>query len=183
MLKYPKFLLRTLNRQPSFYMCSCSTAISINRHHESNNTEPPAVETEVSAEEIPYMPTSKKKLLNHFKRDLQLFKMLPYIPQKYFKLKARDRIENMYLVDSKIAKHAVSLILPLIRENNEQVVCETNAGLGLISSELLDNGWPLMRLYETCPDFRAALKVCCEFLFDLILKSDFRNLIQFILGG
>lgn len=106
------------------------------------------------------MPTSKAKLRSYLKSQTNLFEMLPYIPQKYITLKRRDFIENLYLIDSKIAKDAVSQVVSTIQKNNKQVVCETNAGLGLISSELLDAGVPVVRLCESCPDFRVALKVC-----------------------
>lgn len=154
MLKYHKLLLHTLNLKQ--YSCLCRYTTAINNQYDcevvkkssSNTTKP-----------TNYMPTSRQKLRNYLSGESHLLEMLRYIPEKYLKLKRKGTIEHMYLVDSQIAKEVVSQILPIIERNKEQIVCETNAGLGLISAELLDNGWPMVRLYEVCLDFRTALKV------------------------
>lgn len=159
MLKYKKLLLRAFNVQPCICQCNCSIVAFTNLHRENGNVEPP-LESPNFEKEMPYMPTSKLKLRKYLNSEMHLYEMLPYIPAKYLKLKRKECIENLYLIDSKIAKDAISRILPIIRKNKEQIVCETNAGLGLIASELLDNGVPLVRLYEASPEFRAPLKVC-----------------------
>ncbi|GJQ66618.1 mtTFB2 [Trypoxylus dichotomus] len=56
-------------------------------------------------------------------------------------------------IASDIAKH----VLPVVKDKSG-IVCETNAGLGFLTSELLDGGLHRIRLYETCSDFRLTLK-------------------------
>lgn len=160
MLNYHKFLLGPLKPRPYTCLCRCSTAI--NTHNVAENVAPPP-EVPTLPKETPYMPTSRQKLRSYLKSELHLFEMLPYIPDKYLKLRRRDTIENLYLIDSKVAKDVVNLIFPIIQKNKKQIVCETNAGLGLIASELLDLGWPMVRLYEVCGEFRTALKVRWNF--------------------
>lgn len=130
------------------------------------NNEPTTHEPKKAKPDVPYQPTSAPKLRSYLKSERHLLQMLPYIPHKYISLKRWDTIENLYLVDSEIAKDAVQLVFPHVKWNKEQVVCETSAGLGLMASELLDRGVPRVRLYEFCPEFRVGLKVCrygCEF--------------------
>lgn len=158
MLKYQKCLLRALN--PNSCLCSCNAAT--NTQYDTKYVAPPS-EALSLPKGTPYMPTSMPKLRNYLKSELHLFEMCPYIPVKYLKLKRRESIENMYLIDTKVAKDVVSQILPIIQKNKKQIVCETNAGLGLISSELLDHDWPMVRLYEICVEFRTALKVRWNF--------------------
>ncbi|KAG5884975.1 hypothetical protein JTB14_000366 [Gonioctena quinquepunctata] len=42
--------------------------------------------------------------------------------------------------------------------SEKQIISETNAGLGLISTELLERGVDRVRMYESCPEFRQELK-------------------------
>ncbi|KRT83981.1 hypothetical protein AMK59_1097, partial [Oryctes borbonicus] len=80
------------------------------------------------------------------------------IPCKYTDLKRRTVADNLYLIDSLIARDIAKHILPTIKDKNS-IVCETNAGLGFLTSELLDGDIQRIRLYETCADFRLTLKV------------------------
>lgn len=99
------------------------------------------------------------------------------IPYKYTEIKKHTLADNLYLVDSRIAADIAKRILPFIKDKN-RMVCETNAGLGFITSELLDNGLDRIRLYETCSDFRLTLKVnYCEINFNN------RTPIIFLLAG
>ncbi|KAK9694339.1 hypothetical protein QE152_g33615 [Popillia japonica] len=67
------------------------------------------------------------------------------IPYKYTEIKKHTLADNLYLVDSRIAADIAKRILPFIKDKN-RMVCETNAGLGFITSELLDNGLDRIRL-------------------------------------
>lgn len=101
----------------------------------------------------------KTRLTKYFNSKPHLKKIQEYIPKKYLINKRYPAIiENLYLIDSEIAKDIVKHILPILQSNKNQLVCETNAGLGFITTELLDNGIELVRLYETCSEFRVTLK-------------------------
>ncbi|KYB26311.1 dimethyladenosine transferase 2, mitochondrial [Tribolium castaneum] len=124
----------------------------------------------LTPEEIVPPPVKPPKIAEQSKRSHkarlgQFFRKHPHlgdvkhdIPEKYFALKRLTPPENLYLIDAQVAKKAVTYILPHITKNENQLVCETNAGLGLISGELLDSGVNLVRLYESCPDFKEHLK-------------------------
>lgn len=111
------------------------------------------------------IPLEKFQSLSHRKR-MNLYlnssecieDVKPYIPKRYFDQKVRTISDNLYLIDSRLATDIAKHILPAIKDT-DQMICETNAGLGLLTSELLDNGLKWVRLYETCPDFRVTLKV------------------------
>lgn len=68
-------------------------------------------------------------------------------------------LDSLYLIDSIIAKEIVHHVLSELEDVKNKVICETNAGLGMIALELLDSGVQLVRLYESCPEFRNSLKV------------------------
>lgn len=103
--------------------------------------------------------TFKTRLTKYFNSKPHLKQIQEYIPKKYLINKRYPaNIENLYLIDSEVAKDIVKQILPTLLSNKNQLVCETNAGLGFISTELLDNGIDLVRLYETCSEFRKTLK-------------------------
>lgn len=95
---------------------------------------------------------------NYFASKPSLAETKPCIPNKYFVLKRRTAPENLYLIDQDIAKEATEKILPVLKTANT-LICETNVGLGLLASNLLNNNVNLIRLYESCPDFRHSLKV------------------------
>lgn len=80
------------------------------------------------------------------------------IPLRYTEQKNRGFADNLYLIDSNIAQDIANRILPFII-NKDRMICETNPGLGFITSELLDGGLERVRLYESCPEFRLTLKV------------------------
>lgn len=104
-------------------------------------------------------PTRNSHIMKYMQSKSSLKEMVPFIPEKYFTIKRKTPPENLYLIDEDVAKSVVNRILPLLKRNEDQVICETNAGLGLISSQLLDNGIKLVRLYESCSEFRQSLKV------------------------
>ncbi|RZC34521.1 dimethyladenosine transferase 2, mitochondrial, partial [Asbolus verrucosus] len=117
-------------------------------------------EPEISSKKIP--ASAKKshtlRLSNFFDNNPHLLPVKKHIPEKYFALKRVTQPENLYLIDEQVAKKAAAYILPRIKQNENQIVCETNAGLGFITSYLLENGVKLVRLYESCPDFKVYLK-------------------------
>lgn len=164
MLKCNRLFLRALTVHPCICRCNYSTRVAAEQKNEGKSANSPQKASN-SVDDKSYMPTSKVKLRNYLHSEPHLYEMSRYIPDKHLVLRQRNTIENLYLVDSHIAKDVVSQILPIITKNKNQIVCETNAGLGLISSELLDSGLPMVRLYEACPEFRIALKVPNLLLF------------------
>nr|CAI5860323.1 unnamed protein product [Callosobruchus analis] len=85
-----------------------------------------------------------------------------YIPPKYFHRPHKIPADNIYLICTKTAKKIADIVLQHLRSTKNQVVAETNAGLGLIATELLDKGLDLIRLYETCSEFREELRDIAE---------------------
>lgn len=135
--------------------CSLEKLVFCERKNAStSNTK----EKKTSAESKP--PESSKsfktRLTKYFNSKPHLKKIQKYIPEKY--LINESHPANLYLIDSEIAKDIVKHILPIIQSNKNQLVCETSAGLGFITTELLDNGIELVRMYETCWEFRETLK-------------------------
>ncbi|KAJ8932073.1 hypothetical protein NQ314_014975 [Rhamnusium bicolor] len=102
--------------------------------------------------------THSKRINLFFSKNEDLKELKQYIPSKYFQLKRIGIPENLYLICPSVAKTIVSHLMPTLNLNSNQIICETNAGLGLIATELLENGVKLVRLYESCPDFRLELK-------------------------
>ncbi|CAH0551418.1 unnamed protein product [Brassicogethes aeneus] len=115
-------------------------------------------------EENVYKPVKKSgkshttKINNFFRKDPDLAEIKEFIPEKYLDCKRKTLTDNLYLICAKIARRTVRHVMPAIKNNTNQIVCETNAGLGFISSELLRKKIPLIRLYESCPEFREMLK-------------------------
>lgn len=106
--------------------------------------------TESNGTEIPI----KNRALNAlFKSNAKIENLKNNIPRKYFKLKACA--DHLYLIDPDVAEDSVGLILPDIK--NRKYIAETNAGLGLITKQLIDNGIKKVHMYETCPLFREQL--------------------------
>ncbi|XP_017775855.1 PREDICTED: dimethyladenosine transferase 2, mitochondrial [Nicrophorus vespilloides] len=97
------------------------------------------------------------KISKYFESMPHLKEIKEFIPKKYLLQKRQYSAENLYLIDSKIAKSIVRHVIPAIC-NGPQTICETGAGLGLITSELLDCKIPCVRLYEPCQDFRITLR-------------------------
>lgn len=155
---YPKL---QLFKYQNISRCECLVRVkSTTCEQETFQTEvvpPPIKPIKTIPEES--RKSHKVKISNFFRNQRHLTAVKPYIPGKYLVLKRMTPPENLYLIDEQVAKKAVSYILPEIRQNVNQIVSETNAGLGLISKQLLDNGVPLVRLYESCPDFKIYLKV------------------------
>lgn len=112
---------------------------------------------------------SHKNAMNKFFLENEhLATLKQYIPKQYLTLRRAKTPENLYLICPKIAKMIASYIKIDAKLNKEsQIVAETNAGLGLITAELLENGVSPIRLYESCPDFRCELKVRVN-IFSLI---------------
>lgn len=94
-----------------------------------------------------------------FKQNPHIQSIRSQIPEKYLQLKRITPPDNLYLIDKNVARWVVSNILPIIQQNENQIVSETNAGLGFITAELLDRGVRLVRIYEPCSDFKSLQKV------------------------
>lgn len=110
--------------------------------------------------ELKRQKSAKLKLTAYFKSEPHLFAVKKYIPEKYFLIKHDTSVlDSLYLVDSNVAKDIVKHVMAEVVDAKKQIICETNAGLGLIALELLDSGVNLVRLYESCPEFRNSLKV------------------------
>lgn len=109
-------------------------------------------------------PKQKRKnhhnigIANYFSSKPCLRDIKQCIPNKYFVLNRRTAPENIYLIDPDIANEATATILSCLK-NTKGLICETNVGLGLLASNLLNNGVNMIRLYESCSDFRYSLKV------------------------
>ncbi|KAF5294029.1 hypothetical protein FQR65_LT10934 [Abscondita terminalis] len=104
-------------------------------------------------------PKLRKTMLDRYFNGLFYLKDIKQsIPEKHFVITRKKVLQHMYLVDTKIAKDAVKKILPYIKRSEPHIVCETNAGLGLIATELLREGVEIVRLYESCTEFRLILK-------------------------
>ncbi|CAH2000897.1 unnamed protein product [Acanthoscelides obtectus] len=107
-------------------------------------------------------PTAEKRI--PFSHELHYFltanphlsTVKKYIPPRYFAETTAP--ENMYLICPNAAKSIANIVFPHLRSTKSQVIAETNAGLGLITTELLEKGVDLIRLYESCSDFRKELK-------------------------
>ncbi|XP_019868579.2 dimethyladenosine transferase 2, mitochondrial [Aethina tumida] len=98
------------------------------------------------------------KMKHFFNRHPEIDNIKQYIPKKYLESKRKTLPDNIYLMCSKVAKEIAQIVLPEVKDVKNQVICETNPGLGFISAELLENGVPLVRMYESCPEFREMLK-------------------------
>lgn len=103
-----------------------------------------------------------KEMRIFLKSNPELVDVFPYIPSKY--LRVNSKAEHHYLISPKIAKKLVDEIMPFLDLSGKQIIAETNAGLGLISAELLARGVNLVRMYESCPHFRTELKVINYFV-------------------
>lgn len=114
--------------------------------------------SETKKEKSPNLSTINK-LKRYIASEPHLKAVREYIPEKYIAVKhSKVAIDSIYLIDSKIAKDIVKHILPKLTKQEDQIIAETNAGLGLIASELLDQNVKLVRLYESCAEFRNSLK-------------------------
>ncbi|KAF5297113.1 hypothetical protein FQA39_LY02693 [Lamprigera yunnana] len=80
------------------------------------------------------------------------------MPKQFLIINRKKLFSHLYLIDDGIAKDAVKCILPYLIYKDTHIVCETNPGLGLITTELLNGGIELVRLYESCDEFRNTLK-------------------------
>lgn len=104
-----------------------------------------------------------KKRITHSEKYMQsdekLSPLIKHIPNKYFPSKKKALISNMYLVNPEVAESVAGWIMPFVKSKSDQVICETNAGLGLISSNLLKAGLGRIRIYESCMDFQTYLTV------------------------
>ncbi|KAJ8926122.1 hypothetical protein NQ315_009979 [Exocentrus adspersus] len=101
---------------------------------------------------------SHKMAIANFFLENNLSPILQHLPRQYLKVRKAGSPESLYLVCPKTAKTIASYVKAAFEENQDQIIAETNAGLGLIATELLDSGVRPVRLYEPCPDFRLELK-------------------------
>ncbi|XP_018563365.1 dimethyladenosine transferase 2, mitochondrial [Anoplophora glabripennis] len=107
----------------------------------------------------PKRPSHKRVINRFFLENEHLTALKEHIPEQHLTLRRAGLPENLYLICPKVAKIIASHVKAATESNgNNQVIAETNAGLGLISMELLENGVTPVRVYETCPDFRKELK-------------------------
>lgn len=120
-------------------------------------TLPPEVIPNLSWERFETLPHRKRMNL-YLSSAKHIEEIRHIIPCKYTELKKRALADNLYLVDARIASDIAKHILPFLKDKSRKV-CETNAGLGFLTSELLEGGVEQIRLYETCSDFRLTLKV------------------------
>lgn len=150
--RFPKTLLRPF--------CTETTLVDESSKSQNEQTENPK---ELSSKQK--QKGHSIRLTKYFESHQHLKEIRRYIPEKYLTLKRKTAPESMYLIDQEIARDVVSHILPILKEQKNQVVAETNAGLGFISTELLERGMPTMRLYESCSDFRQGLLVSIHSYF------------------
>ncbi|KAJ8962737.1 hypothetical protein NQ318_001135 [Aromia moschata] len=107
----------------------------------------------------------KKPRLSHakainifFQENKEIRGIKQFIPSKYLELKRKGTPDHLYLINPAIAKIIFSHLKSVLNSKSDQIICETNAGLGLVATELLEYGIKLVRLYESCPEFREGLK-------------------------
>lgn len=110
---------------------------------------------------------ANREVMSYLESKPNLKEMIEFIPEKYLRIKRISPPEHLYLIDNSIAKSVVKYVYPKIKkyDNDDHVICETNAGLGLITSELLEKGINLVRMYETCVLFRQGLRVIFLFFY------------------
>nr|XP_023024313.1 uncharacterized protein LOC111512425 [Leptinotarsa decemlineata] len=100
------------------------------------------------------------------------------IPAIYKKIAARDSIDYLYLVCPETARNIANHVLASVNLDKKQVIAEANAGLGLVSTELLERGVNRVRIYEKCDKCLSILQnfnityperveIICESFFDL----------------
>uniref|UniRef100_A0A6P7G9E1 Dimethyladenosine transferase 2, mitochondrial n=1 Tax=Diabrotica virgifera virgifera TaxID=50390 RepID=A0A6P7G9E1_DIAVI len=92
----------------------------------------------------------------YFDKHPELSNIKKYIPNKYLSISSKVANEHLYLICVKTAKIIADHVIPFVKE--DQIVAESNVGLGLITTELLEKGVKRVRMYETCPEFRVDLK-------------------------
>ncbi|CAH1280387.1 unnamed protein product [Diabrotica balteata] len=92
----------------------------------------------------------------HFQKHPELLNIKQYIPEKYLSISSKVANEHLYLICVNTAKIIADHVIPFVKE--DQIVAESNVGLGLITTELLEKGVKRVRMYETCPEFRVDLK-------------------------
>lgn len=97
------------------------------------------------------------RIERHFNERYELKLVKPHIPKKYLTQNRQNILRHSYMVNSTYAKDIVNRILPYLKDK-DQIICETNAGLGLISTELIRRGVEKVRLYEASMEFRAYLR-------------------------
>lgn len=98
-----------------------------------------------------------KEMRKFFESNPELLDVLPHIPTKH--LRVYTASDHHYLISQKIAKKLVHEIMPFLDLSGKQLIAETNAGLGLITGELMSRGVNLVRMYEPCSEFQTELKV------------------------
>lgn len=94
--------------------------------------------------------------------------VVEYVPDYLLTVKKSNAVPHMYLANQKLAKSIAAHVLPYLWKNKDQVICETNAGFGFISKELLDCSVNCVRIYESCPQFRGLLKVVLIFYLYIV---------------
>lgn len=97
-----------------------------------------------------------KAIENFLNQHPHLENIKKYIPSQYLNISSKISNEYLYLICTKTAKIIADHVVPSICE--DQIIAETNAGLGLVTTELLERGVKRVRMYESCPDFRVDLK-------------------------
>ncbi|XP_056646724.1 dimethyladenosine transferase 2, mitochondrial [Diorhabda sublineata] len=97
-----------------------------------------------------------KAIDNFLNQHPHLKQIKKYIPSQYLNISSKISNEYLYLICTKTAKLIADHVIPSISE--DQIIAETNAGLGLITTELLERSVKRVRMYESCPDFRVDLK-------------------------
>lgn len=103
-----------------------------------------------------------REMNDFFNSSKELSETTPHIPVKYMCVNSTS--EHHYLVCTNTAKEIIDKIMPHLDLSRKQLICETNAGLGLLTMELLERGVKLVRMYESCSEFRAELKVFFKLL-------------------
>lgn len=112
-----------------------------------------------------------RTIKDFFLSEPELKKLLPHIPLKY--LHRNSLSQHFYLVSPEVAKDVVKKILPFLDLSGKQLIAETNAGLGLITIELLKAGVNRVRMYESCSEFRMELKVSLNIYSQKIIVLNF----------
>lgn len=100
-----------------------------------------------------------KRFTNFFLEYPHLLQIRQLIPGQYLTVTKGVVSDSVYLICPKVAKEVVGLVEPHLDLSNDQIIAETNAGLGLITQELIKIGIPVVRMYEHCEDFRFRLRV------------------------
>lgn len=145
-MKFPRLLKRCVRIQK----------FSTTRFISSNTIQ----EIPEKNEEYPQQSSSVrfKQFKEYVDKHNELKDVFHHLPFRIMKQQKDSTLQSLHLICPKIADKVATHVFPIIKTNKNQIICETNAGLGLITSKLLDNGIEYVRMYEVFHEFQTYLR-------------------------